>query len=119
MYKWQLRRRKNCLTQEELVKAYEGPDFDLADRYGEVSPTHTHKHSVTQIGVAAHQCVAWHSPYAHASSSKPIDCQLGGALMLVAATNCAFSCTTGTHHDPSCMIGSNPVTDWPACVVLL
>lgn len=37
MYKWQLRRRKSCLTQEELVKAYEGPDFDLADRYGEVS----------------------------------------------------------------------------------
>ncbi len=43
MYKWQLRRRKNCLTQEELVKAYEGPDFDLADRYGEVSPAYSHK----------------------------------------------------------------------------
>ena len=38
MYKWQLRGRKGCLTQEELVKAYEGPDFDLADRYGEVTP---------------------------------------------------------------------------------
>ncbi|KAL0041478.1 hypothetical protein WJX79_004916 [Trebouxia sp. C0005] len=36
MYKWQLRQRKSCLTQEELVKAYEGPDFDLADRYGEL-----------------------------------------------------------------------------------
>jgi hypothetical protein len=39
MYKWQLRQRKSCLTQEELVKAYEGPDFDLADRYGEVRCT--------------------------------------------------------------------------------
>ena len=37
MYQWQLRRRKSCLTQEELVKAYQGPDFDLADRYGEVN----------------------------------------------------------------------------------
>ena len=33
MYKWQLRQRKSCVTQEELVKAYEGPVFDLADRY--------------------------------------------------------------------------------------
>lgn len=41
MYKWKLRRRKSCLTQTELVKAYEGPDFDLADRYGEVSFTNT------------------------------------------------------------------------------
>ena len=39
MYKWQLRQRKSCVTQEELVKAYEGPVFDLADRYGEVSYT--------------------------------------------------------------------------------
>ena len=41
MYKWKLRRRKSCLTQAELVKAYEGPDFDLADRYGEVRLMHT------------------------------------------------------------------------------
>lgn len=41
MYKWKLRQRKSCLTQAELVKSYEGPDFDLADRYGEVSLTNT------------------------------------------------------------------------------
>ena len=39
VYKWQLRQRKSCLTQEELVRAYEGPEFDLADRYGEVRVT--------------------------------------------------------------------------------
>ena len=41
MYKWKLRQRKFCLTQAELVKSYEGPDFDLADRYGEVSLANT------------------------------------------------------------------------------
>lgn len=35
-YKWKMRRRKSCLTQEQLVKAYEGPNFELSDRYGEV-----------------------------------------------------------------------------------
>lgn len=49
MYKWQLSRRKKCLTQEELVKAYEGPDFDLADRYGEVSLARTHNHGGIRV----------------------------------------------------------------------
>ena len=48
MYKWQLRQRKSCLTQEELVKAYEGPDFDLADRYGEVRRTTSFTYMLTR-----------------------------------------------------------------------
>ena len=35
-YKWKMRRRKSCLTQQQLIEAYEGPNFELSDRYGEV-----------------------------------------------------------------------------------
>lgn len=78
-YKWKMRRRKSCLTQQQLVEAYEGPNFELSDRYGEVCSHQSHpnqhnpRHLATRcistdhalLRLSIRKCVALHSTSDH------------------------------------------------------